>query len=270
MRLVVKVGGRVIEEGLRRIALDLVEVASKNKVFIVHGGGKQVTDVAERMGKEQKFIVSPSGFRSRYTDSETIEIYEMVVGGLLNKKIVLELQKNGLKAIGLTGIDGYLLKASRKKKLKSMVGGKVLMVDGGYTGRVTNANGELLLKIVDNGYIPVVAALAVGEENEPLNVDGDRAAAEVAGAVSADTLIIFTDVKGVLNDQGKLIERMEIKEIPVLMQKVGFGMRKKLLASREAIEKGVRRVIVASGLREKPVQRALKLEECTVIEHVNW
>src|SRR5512136_116207 len=191
MLLVIKMGGSILKEGASSdLVTDLKEVAKQHKVVLVHGGGAEVTEIASKLGKEQKFIMSPEGFRSRYTDKETIEIYTMVMAGKMNKQIVLALQSQGVAAVGLSGLDGGLLKAERKKKLIAVdERGRKRVIDGGYTGKLTSVDAGLLTLLLDKGYIPVVTPVAVSDEAEPLNVDGDRTAAIIAGALKADRLI---------------------------------------------------------------------------------
>src|SRR3972149_9827285 len=118
MLLVVKMGGSILKEGASsELVSDLQALAKENKIILVHGGGVEVTEIAAKLGKKQQFIVSPEGFRSRYTDKETIEIFTMVMAGKINKQIVSALQSQGIPAAGLSGLDGLLLKAERKKRL---------------------------------------------------------------------------------------------------------------------------------------------------------
>ena len=115
MLLVIKMGGSILKEGASSdLVTDLKEVAKQHKVVLVHGGGAEVTEIASKLGKEQKFIMSPEGFRSRYTDKETIEIYTMVMAGKLNKQIVLALEAQGISAVGLCGLDAALLRVNAK------------------------------------------------------------------------------------------------------------------------------------------------------------
>src|SRR5512137_907034 len=146
MLFVIKMGGSILKEGASTdLVADLKEVAKQNKIILVHGGGVEVTEIASKLGKEQKFIISPEGFRSRYTDKETIEIYTMVMAGKINKQIVLALQSQGIPTVGLSGLDGMLLKAERKKKLIVVdERGRKKVVDGGYTGKITDVNANLL------------------------------------------------------------------------------------------------------------------------------
>ena len=141
MLLVIKMGGSILKEGTSTdLIADLKEVAKTNKIVLVHGGGVEVTEIAAKLGKEQKFIISPEGFRSRYTDKETIEIYTMVMAGKINKQIVLALQSQGIPAVGLAGLDAVDLKAERKTKLIAVdERGRKKVIDGGYTGKITQS-----------------------------------------------------------------------------------------------------------------------------------
>lgn len=265
MLIVIKVGGSILGEGVHpNIFEDLKAVASTNKVILVHGGGKEVTEVAEKLGKEQKFVVSPEGIRSRYTDWETVVIYNMVMSGKINKEIVTTLQRVGIPAVGLSGVDGGLIRAERKKRLIIVdERGRKRIIDGGYTGKIKYVDAALLNLLLRN-YLPVISPVALGDEYELLNVDGDRAAAYVAGSVKADKVIFLTDVQGLILD-GRLVEKISAAEAKNLLPKIGFGMEKKVLAAVEAVEMGVKESVIASGLSESPISTALKGEGCTVI-----
>ena len=259
MVVVVKFGGDVVanRDVLERLAQDIAEVSGKDKVVVVHGGGDVVTAIAEKLGKPQVFVTSPDGFRSRYTDKETAEIYMMVMAGKINKEVVVSLLKAGVKAVGVSGIDGGLLRAERKKRLVIIdERGRKRAIEGGYTGRIVGVDVDILKTLLDKGLVPVVAPVALGDENEVLNVDGDRAAAHIASALKADTLVLLTDVEGVMiND--KLVERMDLSKAKAALRRVGAGMITKLYATIEALEGGVRTVVIASGFKEKPVTNAL-------------
>jgi len=257
--IVVKLGGSVLEAGLpENFIKDLKNCLSSDKFALVHGGGKIVNEVAEKMGKEQKFIVSPEGFRSRYTDKETMEVFMMVMAGRINKEITLTLLKAGVKAVGLSGIDGALIKAERKKRLIQIdERGRKRVIDGGYTGKITEVDASLLKNLINIGYTPVIAPIALSEEYEALNIDGDRAAAYIAGALEADSLILFTDVAGVMIN-GKIIQKLTLSEAEEALTKVGHGMITKIFAATEALKKGVKKVIISSGMIEAPISSALK------------
>jgi acetylglutamate/LysW-gamma-L-alpha-aminoadipate kinase len=266
MLIVVKIGGSILKEGAGSALIsDLKGLLAEDKAVLVHGGGIEVTEIAAKLGKEQKFIISPEGFRSRYTDKETIEIYTMVMAGKINKQIVLALQSQGISAVGLSGLDGTLLKAERKKKLIAVdERGRKKVIDGGYTGKITEVSAGLLHFLLEKGYVPIVTPIAVSEEFEPLNVDGDRTAAFVAGALKADRLILLTDVAG-LSLKGNLIPKISKTEVKEVLPEIGQGMSTKVHAALEALSQGVGEVIITSGLGEKPISAALKHEVGTVI-----
>jgi len=224
-----------------------------------------VTKISEALGKEQKFIVSPGGIKSRYTDKETVEIFTMVMSGKINKMIVGMLQKNGINAVGLSGIDGQIIQAERKKKLVVInEKGRKMVIDGGYTGKIKDVNSDLVKSILDQGYLPVISPIAISEEFDFLNVDGDRAAAYVAGKMHSDKILFLTNVDGLLMN-GKLVKSLSLVEAKELLPKIGFGMEKKILAATEALEMGVKQALIANGQKENPISAAIANKNCTVI-----
>ncbi len=263
--ITIKIGGSVVDGLHPSIIADLKKVSEKEKVILVHGGGKEVTKISEALGKEQKFIVSPGGIKSRFTDKETVEIFTMVMSGKINKMIVMMLQKNGINAVGLSGVDGRIIQAERKKKLIVInEKGRKMSIDGGYTGKIKDVNTSLIKSILDQGYVPVISPIAISEEFDFLNVDGDRAAAYVAGKMQSDKILFLTNVDGLLMDE-KLVEKLSLAEAKKILPKIGFGMEKKILAATESLEMGVRQAIIANGQRENPISTAISHDNCTVI-----
>jgi acetylglutamate/LysW-gamma-L-alpha-aminoadipate kinase len=265
MLIVVKIGGSILKEVPSELVADIKEVLRENQLVLVHGGGKGVTSIASKLGKEQQFIVSPTGFRSRYTDKETMKIFTMVMTGKINKQIVNALQQQEIPVVGLSGLDGFLVRAKRKKRLVIVdERGRKRVIDGGYTGKVSRVNDSLLRLLLDNGYVPVVSPVAVSEEYEPLNVDADRTAANVAGALKADKLILLTDVEG-LTLAGEVVPKLVVSEVEGVLPKIGGGMITKVYAAMEAIEQGVGEVVISSGVRKAPISSSLNHEGGTVI-----
>jgi acetylglutamate/LysW-gamma-L-alpha-aminoadipate kinase len=264
--IVLKIGGDIFKEGLKPgLCKDVKKILEDEKLVIVHGGGDEVTLVAEKLGKKQVFITSPSGTRSRYTDEETVEIYTMVMAGRINKAIVRWLLSQGVPAVGLSGIDAALLRAERKKRLLIVdERNRKRIIEGGFTGKITHVNTNLLVLLLESGYVPVVAPIALGKENEFLNVDGDRAAAQIAGALKADNLVFLTDVQGVLL-KGKYAKKLLIQEAEKMLPEIGPGMDKKVLASVEALKAGAKKAVISSGFVEEPVTSALNHTNGTVI-----
>ena len=266
MTLVIKVGGQVIGDALGEAALtDLATVTRRFQTVLVHGGGNTVTDIAEKLGVAQKFVTSPEGFRSRYTDAETIQIYTMVMAGKVNKQIVMQLLSKKIPAIGLTGLDGGLIRAKRKQRLiVKDERGRRKAIDGGYTGLVTHTDGALLRTLMDAGYLPVIAPIALGEGDEPLNIDGDRTAAHIATEIGAETLLLMTDVDGV-RLQSTVTRNLSSGEAKKILSSLGPGMITKVYAALEAVSGGVRRVVVAPGKGSAPYSAALNGETGTLI-----
>jgi acetylglutamate/LysW-gamma-L-alpha-aminoadipate kinase len=266
MRVVVKIGGSLMKDGIPEVLInDVASLSPTHQLVLVHGGGDVVTEMATRLGKEQRFVVSPDGIRSRYTDKETAEIYQMVMTGLLAKRLVLALGKAGVRSISLSGADGLLLQAKRKKKLVIVdERRRKVAIDGGYTGRVKEVNSSLVDLLLANGYLPVISPVATSEAGEPLNVDGDRAASSVAVGCKADAILFVTNVDGLKLDGG-LVSHLTPAEATSQLSKVGFGMQKKVMAAVEAVQGGVKEAIICSGKRSSPLNKALSHDKCTVI-----
>lgn len=264
--IVLKIGGDIFKRGLSdSLANDIGEILKRGRLVIVHGGGDEVTEIAEKLGKKQIFVTSPEGVRSRYTDEETVEIYTMVMAGRVNKAIVKWLIGKNMPAVGISGVDGALMIASRKKKLLVVdERGRKRIIDGGFTGKILKVNSRLLEVLVDHGFLPVVSPIALGEENEYLNVDSDRAAGQIAGALKAEKIVFLTDVPGVRLGE-EYVKRIKLSEAKEVLPKIGPGMDKKLIASIEALEAGVKEAIIACGFTDSPVISALNGLNGTVI-----
>ena len=263
--ITIKIGGSVVDN-LHPTTISDIKNLVEQGVIIVHGGGKEVTKVSEQLGKEPKFVTSPSGIKSRYTDKETVEIFTMVMSGSINKKIVRMLQKNGINAVGFSGVDAKTIQAERKKKLVIVnEKGRKQAIDGGYTGKISKVNAPFILSLLEQGLTPVISPIAISEEYDFLNVDGDRAAAYVAAAVKSDKVLFVTNVDGLLMDD-KLVPKLSLAEAKEIRTKVGPGMEKKILAATEALDMGVKEAIIANGQKENPISSAIAHDNCTVIQ----
>jgi len=262
--IVLKIGGSISGEYSSDLIEDLRQHLTKG-VVIVHGGGRVVNELSSRIGIEQKFYQSVSGFKTRLTDKETLDLIKMVFAGKINKEIVSELIKKGIKAIGLSGVDGELVLSVRKKAIKIIdERGRVRIIRDDLSGKPVRINVDLLKLMLSLGYVPVIAPIGIDENGQILNLDGDRVAARIAGEMGCEKLVIFTDVSGVLIDD-KLVKTIKASELEQYIKKVGGGMKRKLYACKEAISLGVKEVIIASGLRRNPLKKALAHDECTVI-----
>jgi acetylglutamate/LysW-gamma-L-alpha-aminoadipate kinase len=180
---------------------------------------------------------------------------EMVMAGKINKELVKLHQKSGANAFGLSGADGKLLLAKRKDSIKIIEDGKKKILKDDYTGKVESVNRELITILLDKGYLPIICPLAISSEGDIVNTDGDRAAAAIASALSAD-LVVMTNVDGFLKD-GKLVTELNLLQIEEAYNFADGGMKKKLLAAKEAVEQGSPRVIIARGNLENPLENAL-------------
>ena len=205
-------------------------------------------------------MTSPSGFTSRYTDRQTLEVFAMAVNGKVNTFLVEQLQKLGINALGLSGLDGRLMVAKRKASVRTIENGKQKILRDDYTGKIEMVNTKLLETLLDGGYLPVVAPIAASTEGEALNVDADRAAAMIAGALKADNLILLTAVPGLMRsfpDESTLIRKVSGNQIENALEAAEGRMKKKVLGSQEALAIGVGSVIIADGRVEAPISDAL-------------
>lgn len=258
--IVVKVGG---SEGidLDAVCEDIAALVKEGReLVLVHGGSAETNKIAEQLGHPSCFVTSVSGYTSRFTDRETLEIFEMVYCGKINKQIVEKLQSLEVNAVGLSGLDGRLLEGRRKESIRVREGGKRRVLHGDYTGTVERVNHALLRLLLDSGYLPVVTPPAISYESEGINVDGDRAAAAIAEALGATDLVILSNVPGLLRqfpDETTLIPRIERAQIEAAMAFAEGRMKKKVMGAIEALEGGVGRVIFADARIEAPIRTAL-------------
>ena len=236
--VVIKYGGNaMINEQLKQqvmediVLLHLVGV----RVVLVHGGGPEITETMARLGKEAKFV---NGLR--VTDKETVDIVQMVLAGKVNKSLVQLLENTGGHAMGLCGLDGRLIEARmRDARL-------------GYVGEIVKINTQPILDVLEKGYIPVISTVAGDREGNVYNINADTAAAQIAGALKAESLISMTDIAGILRDKddpASLISRINVSEAPQLMREgiISGGMLPKVECCIEAIRRGVHRVFIIDG-----------------------
>jgi [amino group carrier protein]-L-2-aminoadipate 6-kinase len=229
-------------------------------LVLVHGGSAEANSLGEQLDYPPRFIQSPSGFTSRYTDRRTLEIFTMAVNGRVNTFLVAQLQGLGVNAIGLSGVDGRLLMATRKEAVQSLENGKRKILRDDYSGKITQVNAELLLALLSLGYTPVIAPLALGANGEALNVDADRTAAMVAAALGSAYLILLTAVPGLLRhfpDESSLIHSLPRARIDEALEMAQGRMKKKVLGAQEALSAGVSRVVIADGRIDYPITAAL-------------
>lgn len=258
--VVVKVGGASGID-LDAVCDDVAELwRAGTQVVLVHGASAETNEIATRLGHPPRFVTGPGGHVSRYTDRQTLEIFEMVYCGKVNKGIIESLQRLGVNAVGLSGIDGRLLEGRHKESVRSVENGKVKVLRGDHTGTVERVNGGLLELLLDAGYLPVLTPPAISYEGVAINVDGDRAAAAVAGEMKADALVLLSNVPGLLRDfpdETTLIREVPALDVEEYLEFAHDRMKKKVLGAAEAVQAGVKRVIFADARVEDPIHRAL-------------
>lgn len=257
---VVKIGGT---EGVdfSRICVNAARMIAEGKqLILVHGGSAEANQLGLDLNIPPRFITSPSGHTSRYTDQKTMEVFIMAVNGKVNSKLVSQLQRNGVNAFGLSGMDGRLIQATRKEAIQSVENGKRRIIRDDFSGKIDAVQADLLHSLLAARMVPVIAPIAIGNAGEPLNVDADRAAAEIAAAMNADTLILLTAVAGLMKsfpDERTLIKKVDRKDIESLQEYAQGRMKNKILGAQEALEKGVGKVLIADGSVENPIDHAL-------------
>jgi acetylglutamate/LysW-gamma-L-alpha-aminoadipate kinase len=258
--IIVKMGGGE-GLGIGNLCADVAAlVKSGQRLILVHGGSHETNVLSEKLGQPPRFVTSLSGYQSRFTDRETLEIFAMAVAGKLNKLLVERLQELGINAVGLSGLDGRLLEGQRKSVLKIREEGKSKVLRGDWSGTVERVNVGLLQLLLDNGYTPVIAPLAVSYEGEMVNVDADRVAAAIASALQAEALVMLSNVPGLLSrfpDESSLVPFIRRDRVEKYAAFAQGRMKKKVLGAQEALAGGVGRVILADGRMETPLSQAL-------------
>lgn len=257
---VLKIGGST-GINLELVADDVAALHQQGqRMVVVHGGSALTNDVAKALGHPPEFVTSVTGYTSRRTDRRTLEIFEMVYCGQINKGLVEMLQRREVNAIGLAGLDGRIWEGKRKDAIRIIKNGRRMVLRDDYTGRVERVNTQLIETLLNAGYLPVLTPPAISYEGEAINVDGDRAAAMTAAALNADTLVILSNVPGLLRhfpDESTLIKRIPAAEIAGFMDVAEDRMKKKVMGAGEALADGVERVIFADGRVRQPIRRAL-------------
>ncbi|MCI0653941.1 MAG: acetylglutamate kinase [Methylococcaceae bacterium] len=246
--IVIKYGGNaMIDEGLKRsFARDIVLMKLVGlKPVVVHGGGPQIGRLLERLGKDSEFVGG-----MRVTDAETMDVVEMVLGGLVNKEIVNLINGNGGRAVGLTGKDGDFIRA-RKLQLKpeNLKSGESVQVDLGQVGEVTSIDPEIVRMLGDSDFIPVIAPIGVGEDGRSYNINADLVAGKIAEQLKAEKLILLTNTPGILDRDGNLLTGLSLAEIDTLIAEgtISGGMIPKTFCAVEALKGGVKSAHIIDG-----------------------
>ena len=263
MTTVVKIGGARAVDPAGALS-DVATLANDRDedVVVVHGGSTAVDETLERMGIEPEYVETPSGVVGRFTDAETMEVFEMVFGHL-NTQLVAGLQSQGVDAVGLNGVDGKLLYGPRKAAVRVLEDGKRKIRRGDHSGTIKQVNAELLETLLTDGYTPVASPPMAGKDDDevvPVNTDADRSAAHISGALDA-TLVLLTDVEGIYADPDDPSTLIESVETPAEWDELedaaeGF-MGRKVMAVEEALSGGADEVIVADANADDPILSAL-------------
>lgn len=260
MSLVVKIGGAAGIGTNAPLLEDLARVAAQqSQLAIVHGGSDATNRLQEQLGAPARFLESPSGQTSRRTDRSDLEAFAMATG-LINRQLVEQLLGLGVRAFGCSGLDGGLVRGQRKAVVRAVENGRTRMIRDQWTGRPQEVDTSLLGALLGAGQVPVIAPLVAGAAGEMLNTDGDRLAASLAMGLKAETLVILTNVPGLLEDPERpdsLISHVPEAELERAENFAKGRMRKKILGAREALTGGVQRVILADARVANPVSSAL-------------
>ena len=238
--VVIKYGGNaMINEELKMNVINDVVLLSEIgvKVILVHGGGPEISGTLKKMNKESKFIHG-----LRYTDDETIDVVQMVLAGKTNKDLVKLIMQSGGNAVGISGIDNQLIVA-KKHECED---------DLGYVGDIDKINPNIILDMLEKGYIPVIASVGTDEEGHTYNINADTAAAEIAGALSAENMILVSDIPGLLfdkDDESTLIPLVHVYEVQGLEDKgiISGGMIPKVECCVRAIRQNVKKAVIIDG-----------------------
>ena len=260
--VVVKYGGNaMVDEQLKSgFARDIVLMRLVGiSPVVVHGGGPQIGQVLEKIGKESRFVEG-----MRVTDSETMDVVEMVLGGLVNKDIVSLITRHGGRAVGLTGKDGDLIRA---RKLTLSRNSPELeapeIIDIGHVGEVASVDAAVVDMLVSGGFIPVIAPIGVGDDGRSYNINADLVAGRVAEVLGAEKLILLTNTTGLLDKQGKLLTGLSSSEVDGLIEDgtIHGGMLPKIQCALSAVKSGVRSAHIIDGRVEHAVLVELFTDE---------
>ncbi len=238
--VVVKYGGSaMVDESLKDAVMsDIVLMQLVGiRVVVVHGGGKEISAMLRKIGKESRFV---DGMRC--TDRETIDVVQMVLAGKVNKDLVQLLERHGGRSVGLCGLDGGMLTAEKLEAEEDL----------GYVGSITKVDASVIRQSAENGYIPVISTVAGGENGEVYNINADTAAARIASELKAEKLILMTDVRGLLrdkNDESTLIPAVNVSDVPNLRNQgiIDGGMIPKIECCADAVRRGVERAHIIDG-----------------------
>jgi [amino group carrier protein]-L-2-aminoadipate 6-kinase len=256
--LVIKLGGSAGID-LERF---LTTLAGLDRPYVlVHGANVELDAFMRRLGLEPRLVTSSSGQVSRYTDGPTMDLFLMTYCGKVNKRIVETLQRHGVNAVGLSAMDGGMVRGRRKARIRIVEDGKAKVLDGDYAGSIESVDMRLICLLLENGYVPVLTPPALSHEGVAINVDGDKLAMELAIALEAEKLLIFSNTAGLLerlDDPQSTVAEIEIDRSDEYVSMAQGRMKKKVLAAADAVRSGVGEVILADANRDDAIAAALR------------
>ncbi|NUS12501.1 MAG: [LysW]-aminoadipate kinase [Streptomyces sp.] len=246
---------------LERLCADVaVLVAAGHRVVLVHGGSAEMQRLADQLGVRLRHLTAPDGVVTRYTDAATLDVLTLALAGRIKPALVAGLSRYGVPAVGLTGLDAGLLRARRKTAVRVVVDGRTTIVRDDLSGRIHGVNTALLDTLLAAGTVPVISPPALADDGEPVNTNADRAAAAVAGALGARTLLFLTGAPGILRDSGDPASVLPVYRLTPRGEAapawVRGGMTVKLVAAREALAAGVAHVRIGDGAAPHPLAAA--------------
>ncbi|MFI7426810.1 [LysW]-aminoadipate kinase [Micromonospora sp. NPDC049836] len=264
---VVKCGGNPAVDSAG-ICADVARLVQRGEsVVLVHGGSGEIARLAGKLDVPQRTLVAPDGVSARYTDPAMLEVVVLALAGAVKPALVAALSGLGVPAVGLTGLDGGMLRARRKPAVRAVVDGRTVLVRDNHSGQLGAVRTELLDGLLRSGFVPVVSPPAIDEHDHPVNVNADRVAAALTVALGADRLVLLTGAPGVLADAEDDTSVQSTYEVPPTGAPgsvAGGGMALKLVAAREALAGGVASVRIADGRVPDPISRALAGSGTTV------
>jgi acetylglutamate kinase len=248
---VIKLGGDIAEEDATRLSFceEIALLAQVGiRVVVIHGGGKQATELCGKLGIEPKIVNG-----RRVTDDKVLDVVMMVFTGTINTEILGTLRRHGVHGVGLSGVDGGIVHATRRppQKILNEATGKKETVDFGHVGDIDRVDAKLLKTLLDADYVPVIASLGADSEGHIYNINADTVASRIAGALETEKLILASDVDGILKAGGELVSKASVKELEGFIREgvVKGGMAIKAKSAMEALGDGVRSVHIINGMK---------------------
>lgn len=253
--LVIKIGGSAGVD-VESIVRDAAQIAQSRPVVLVHGVSARMAQLSDERGLTEEMLTSPSGHQSRYTPPPVRDLF-VEAATQINEEIVALLTSHGIESVGLT--DNIIVQGERKKAIRAVVNGRVRVVRDDHTGKIKGVNAVPLFEALNSGRVAVVPPLANSDDGW-LNIDGDRAAAAIAGAIQAEDLVILSNVRGLYQnfpDEASFVNHVSAGQIEQAMSWAEGRMKRKVLSAQEALDGGANRIIISDGRVENPVSEAL-------------